>query len=145
HSRPLRSGGMAWRAAIGEPGPRFADPTRPPNGKWLPAPSVSGRHAPSAAAAIASRGVSLCAFIGRRSGLRAPGARSLAPDPNRGGAMSVLRGVIAPNLTPFEDDLTIAEGLYLDHAEWLLAEGCCGLAPFGTTGEALSLGVEERM
>ncbi|HET7409425.1 MAG TPA: dihydrodipicolinate synthase family protein [Paracoccaceae bacterium] len=59
--------------------------------------------------------------------------------------MSVLRGVIAPNLTPFEDDLTIAEGLYLDHAEWLLAEGCVGLAPFGTTGEALSLGIEERM
>ena len=59
--------------------------------------------------------------------------------------MTVLRGVIAPNLTPFEDDLTIAEGLFLDHAEWLLAEGCAGLAPFGTTGEALSLGVDERM
>ena len=59
--------------------------------------------------------------------------------------MSVLRGVIAPNLTPFEDDLTVAEDLYLDHAEWLLAEGCAGLAPFGTTGEALSLGMEERM
>jgi 4-hydroxy-tetrahydrodipicolinate synthase len=59
--------------------------------------------------------------------------------------MNVLRGVIAPNLTPFDDDLTIAEGLYLDHAEWLLAEGCVGLAPFGTTGEALSLGIEERM
>jgi 4-hydroxy-tetrahydrodipicolinate synthase len=59
--------------------------------------------------------------------------------------MQALRGVIAPNLTPFNDDLTIAEGLYLDHAEWLLAEGCVGLAPFGTTGEALSLGIEERM
>lgn len=59
--------------------------------------------------------------------------------------MTVLKGVIAPNLTPFEDDLSIAEGLYLDHAEWLLAEGCVGLAPFGTTGEALSLGMDERM
>lgn len=59
--------------------------------------------------------------------------------------MDVLKGVIAPNLTPFEDDLTIAEGLYLDHAERLMAEGCVALAPFGTTGEALSLGVEERM
>jgi 4-hydroxy-tetrahydrodipicolinate synthase len=59
--------------------------------------------------------------------------------------MQPLRGVIAPNLTPFNDDLTIAEGLYLDHAEWLLAEGCVGLAPFGTTGEALSLGLDERM
>jgi 4-hydroxy-tetrahydrodipicolinate synthase len=59
--------------------------------------------------------------------------------------MEPLRGVIAPNLTPFNDDLTVAEGLYLDHAEWLLAEGCVGLAPFGTTGEALSLGLDERM
>jgi 4-hydroxy-tetrahydrodipicolinate synthase len=59
--------------------------------------------------------------------------------------MQPLRGVIAPNLTPFNDDLTIAEGLYLDHAEWLLANGCVGLAPFGTTGEALSLGMDERM
>jgi len=56
----------------------------------------------------------------------------------------VLRGVIAPNLTPFNADLTIAEDLYLDHAEWLIAEGCVGLAPFGTTGEALSIGLEER-
>ena len=56
-----------------------------------------------------------------------------------------LRGVIAPNLTPFNDDLSIAEDLYLDHAEWLIAEGCVGLAPFGTTGEALSIGMEERI
>ena len=56
-----------------------------------------------------------------------------------------LRGVIAPNLTPFNDDLSIAEGLYLDHAEWLIDQGCIGLAPFGTTGEALSIGMDERM
>lgn len=59
--------------------------------------------------------------------------------------MSVLKGVITPNLTPYEDDLTIATGLYLDHAEALLDQGCVGLAPFGTTGEALSVGIEERM
>ncbi len=56
-----------------------------------------------------------------------------------------LRGVIAPNLTPFNDDLTVAEDLYIDHAQRLLADGCVGLAPFGTTGEALSVGMEERM
>lgn len=56
-----------------------------------------------------------------------------------------LRGVIAPNLTPFNDDLTVAEDLYVDHARRLLADGCVGLAPFGTTGEALSVGIEERM
>ncbi len=60
-------------------------------------------------------------------------------------ALSVLRGVIAPNLTPFEDDLSIAEDLYLANAAHLLASGCVALAPFGTTGEALSLGLEERL
>jgi len=59
--------------------------------------------------------------------------------------MNRLNGVIAPNLTPFNEDLSIARDLYLDHAEWLLATGCAGLAPFGTTGEALSLGIEERI
>ncbi len=56
-----------------------------------------------------------------------------------------IRGVIAPNLTPFNADLTIAQDLYLDHAEWLIEQGCAGLAPFGTTGEALSIGMEERL
>lgn len=58
---------------------------------------------------------------------------------------TALRGVIAPNMTPFNDDLTIAEGLWLDHAAWLIDQGCVGLAPFGTTGEALSIGIEERI
>ena len=56
-----------------------------------------------------------------------------------------LRGVIAPNLTPFNADLTIAEDIYLDHAAWLIEQGCAGLAPFGTTCEALSIGMEERL
>jgi 4-hydroxy-tetrahydrodipicolinate synthase len=56
-----------------------------------------------------------------------------------------LRGVIAPTLTPFEDDLSIAEDLYISHAKRCLADGCVGLAPFGTTSEALSVGIEERM
>ena len=56
-----------------------------------------------------------------------------------------LRGVIAPNLTPFNADLSIAETLYLEHAEWLIDQGCIGLAPFGTTGEALSIGIDERI
>lgn len=55
------------------------------------------------------------------------------------------RGVIAPILTPFNDDLSIATDLYVEHAQWLLGEGCAGLAPFGTTGEALSVGIDERI
>ena len=55
------------------------------------------------------------------------------------------RGVIAPLLTPFSDDLSIAADLYIAHAQWLLEQGCTGIAPFGTTGEALSVGIDERI
>ncbi len=55
------------------------------------------------------------------------------------------RGVIAPILTPFNDDLSIATDLYVELAHKLLEDGCAGLAPFGTTGEALSVGIDERI
>jgi len=56
-----------------------------------------------------------------------------------------MRGVIAPILTPFNDDLSIATDLYVDLAKCLFDQGCAGLAPFGTTGEALSVGIDERI
>src|SRR5262249_6248620 len=56
-----------------------------------------------------------------------------------------LGGVISPMLTPFNDDLTIARDLFAAHAQHLLETGCTGLAPVGTTGEALALGIEERV
>ena len=56
-----------------------------------------------------------------------------------------IRGVLAPLLTPFEHDLAIATDLYVEHARRLLDEGCAGLVPFGTTGEALSVGIDERI
>ncbi|MEM8811659.1 MAG: dihydrodipicolinate synthase family protein, partial [Pseudomonadota bacterium] len=56
-----------------------------------------------------------------------------------------LTGVIAPNLTFFNPDLTIATDPTVAHARRLLDQGCVGLAPFGTTGEALSVGVDERI
>ncbi len=58
---------------------------------------------------------------------------------------SPLRGVLAPNLTPFEDNGQIAMDLYVAHARRLLEQGCVGLVPFGTTGEALSVGIDERI
>lgn len=57
----------------------------------------------------------------------------------------VIRGVIAPNLTPFRADLSVDRDTFVAHALHLLSHGCAGLAPFGTTGEALSVGMEERM
>lgn len=54
-------------------------------------------------------------------------------------------GVVAPILTPFNDDLSIAADLYVGLAQQLFEQGCAGLAPFGTTGEALSVGIDERI
>ena len=56
-----------------------------------------------------------------------------------------ISGLIAPLLTPFNDDLSIATDLYVEHANRLFAQGCAGIAPFGTTGEALSVGIDERI
>lgn len=54
-------------------------------------------------------------------------------------------GVIAPVLTPFDGNGNPDAARFVAHASWLLADGCTGLAPFGTTGEANSLGLDERM
>lgn len=55
-----------------------------------------------------------------------------------------LRGVLAPVLTPFHADLSPDARRLARHCRWLLAHGCAGLAPFGTTSEANSLSVAER-
>ena len=56
----------------------------------------------------------------------------------------LFSGVIAPVLTPYDADLDPDPVRFVEHAAWLLEDGCTGLAPFGTTGEALSLGLAER-
>jgi 4-hydroxy-tetrahydrodipicolinate synthase len=60
-------------------------------------------------------------------------------------ADKIFSGVIAPVLTPFGEDGTPDLDRFLEHCEWLLADGCTALAPFGTTSEGNSLGIEERM
>lgn len=58
----------------------------------------------------------------------------------------MIKGLISPVLTPFNSDLSVATDLYIELAQKLLSTGgCSGLAPFGTTGEALSVGIEERI
>jgi 4-hydroxy-tetrahydrodipicolinate synthase len=54
-------------------------------------------------------------------------------------------GVWAPAITPFKADLSPDPERYARHARWLLANGCSGLAAFGTNSEANSLNAEERM
>src|SRR4051794_38795245 len=63
----------------------------------------------------------------------------------RGEVMNKFAGIIAPILTPFESDGRIARDLWVGHARWVLDQGAHFLSPFGTTGEALSLSIEERM
>ncbi|MBZ9810241.1 MULTISPECIES: dihydrodipicolinate synthase family protein [unclassified Mesorhizobium] len=59
--------------------------------------------------------------------------------------MNSVQGVIAPILTPFEKDGRVAHDLWVSHAKWVLSQGAHYLSPFGTTGEALSLSLPERM
>jgi len=54
-------------------------------------------------------------------------------------------GVIAPVLTPFGEDGGPDVERFVAHCQWLMQEGCTALAPFGTTSEGNSLGVDERM
>jgi 4-hydroxy-tetrahydrodipicolinate synthase len=55
------------------------------------------------------------------------------------------RAVVAPILTPFNADLLPDTALFVAHGKRLLNDGCAALAPFGTTGEANSLSMPERM
>jgi 4-hydroxy-tetrahydrodipicolinate synthase len=56
-----------------------------------------------------------------------------------------LAGVFAAVLTPFDEAGEPDPGLLALHCRWLLAHGCDGLSINGTTGEANSLSVDERI
>ena len=54
-----------------------------------------------------------------------------------------IRGVLAPIVTPFKDDLSPDSQRFIAHCKWLLSQNC-GLAVFGTNSEANSLSMEQR-
>jgi 4-hydroxy-tetrahydrodipicolinate synthase len=56
-----------------------------------------------------------------------------------------LSGIWSPVLTPVDADLNPHPGRFVAHARWLLDNGCHGLVVFGTTGEANSFSVDERI
>lgn len=56
-----------------------------------------------------------------------------------------LRGVYAAVLTPLTAALEPNFKPFIAHCRWLLANGCDGLAPLGTTGEANSLSLAQRL
>ena len=55
------------------------------------------------------------------------------------------RGVFAAALTPLQDDLSPDIGATIGHYRWLLDEGCDGIVCLGTTGEANSFSLDERL
>jgi len=58
---------------------------------------------------------------------------------------ALFGGVNAAVLTAMNADLSIDLDRMATHCRWLLANGCNGLAVLGTTGEANSLGIQERI
>jgi len=56
-----------------------------------------------------------------------------------------FRGVLVPALTPFTADGSPDRATFVSFCAWLLDQGANGLAVFGTTSEANSLSLTERM
>ena len=56
-----------------------------------------------------------------------------------------FKGVLVPALTPFKGDLSPDADALLAFCKWLLEQGAHGLAIFGTTSEANSLSLAERV
>jgi 4-hydroxy-tetrahydrodipicolinate synthase len=54
-------------------------------------------------------------------------------------------GVWPALLTPLKEDLSIDIDAFVVHSKNLLAAGCAGVTPFGTTGEGPSFSVAERI
>ncbi len=57
----------------------------------------------------------------------------------------ILKGIIAASPTPMTDDFSVDHGMLADHCMWLLANGCSSVALLGSTGEANSFSVMERL
>jgi 4-hydroxy-tetrahydrodipicolinate synthase len=61
-------------------------------------------------------------------------------------AMGKLTGIFAAAATPLKADLSIDTDRLIGHCRWLLDEGGCdGVNLLGTTGEATSFSVEQRL
>ena len=56
-----------------------------------------------------------------------------------------ISGTYCASLTPFMEDYSINKKLLLDHCNNLLSQNVDGIAIFGTTGEANSLSIEEKL
>lgn len=57
---------------------------------------------------------------------------------------AAFKGVWPALLTPLNPDLSINHALFSEHSKGLIAKGCSGVTPFGTTGEGPSFSMAER-
>lgn len=55
-----------------------------------------------------------------------------------------IRGILAPVVTPFDQDLNPDADRLVAHCKWLISQNC-GLAVFGTNSEGNSLSVDEKL
>lgn len=58
---------------------------------------------------------------------------------------NIARGIYAASLTPMDQELNIDHKKLVSHCRWLLNNGCHGIVLMGTTGEANSFSITERM
>ena len=57
---------------------------------------------------------------------------------------TAFKGIWPALLTPLNKDLSIDHALFAEHSKGLIAKGCDGVTPFGTTGEGPSFSMAER-
>jgi len=64
--------------------------------------------------------------------------------PSHPSPLGAFRGIWPALLTPLHADLSIDHDKFAAHCQSLLARGCPGVTPFGTTGEGPSFSLAER-
>ena len=55
------------------------------------------------------------------------------------------RGVLPAITTPFNADLEVDHAFLAEHARWMVDEGCIGVVPGGSLGEAATLAFDEKV
>ena len=58
--------------------------------------------------------------------------------------IKLIKGLIAPILTPFDNNLKLDQKMYNDLAKDLMENGCSGLAPFGTQEKLCQLVIKKE-
>ncbi|MEJ2291681.1 MAG: dihydrodipicolinate synthase family protein [Deinococcales bacterium] len=66
------------------------------------------------------------------------------PSPSDGQAVG-WRGVFPAITTPFDEDLHVDHAFLAEHARWMVEQGCIGVVPGGSLGEAVTLSFDEKV